>query len=176
MREHDSIEFKELVATARRFCGLIDGIPGSDNWLEQLSRILPRLHAEVAVLPDPGGTVLCVETADFDDRFDLFSELRVRLGERDMYWLEYDNPNDVVTGDEHRTGSLADDLTDIYFELKRGLELLEAAPVGDRFPRALGAASGGCRTASVYAEGQQAAFFLRLKKPLINSSLRRAKR
>ncbi|GMQ83911.1 MAG: hypothetical protein BMS9Abin06_0657 [Gammaproteobacteria bacterium] len=127
MREHDSIEFKELVATARRFCGLIDGIPGSDNWLEQLSRILPRLHAEVVVLPDPGGSVFCVETADFDDRFDLFSELRAHLGERDMYWLEYDNPSDVVTGDEHRTGSLADDLTDIYFELKRGLELLEAA-------------------------------------------------
>ena len=127
MRRHDSLQFKELVETAHRFCGLIDGIPGSDNWLEQLSRILPRLHAEVVVLPDPGGPAFPAEMGDFDDRFDLFSELRTRLGERDMYWLEYDNPNDVVTGDEHRTGSLADDLTDIYFELKRGLDLLEAA-------------------------------------------------
>jgi len=127
MRERDSVQFRELVQTAHRFCGLIDGIPGSENWLDQLSRILPRLHAEVAVLPDPGDSELPPESGDFDDRFDLFSELRVWLGERDMYWLEYDSPADVVIGDEHRTGSLADDLTDIYFELKRGLDLLEAA-------------------------------------------------
>ncbi len=125
MRGRDSVQFMELVQTANRFCGLIDGIQRSDNWLDQLSRLLPRLHAEVVVLPDPGGGVIPPETGDFDDRFDLFSELRVRLGERDMYWLEYDNPADVVTGEEHRTGSLADDLTDIYFELKRGLELLD---------------------------------------------------
>ncbi|HED18900.1 MAG TPA: DUF5063 domain-containing protein [Gammaproteobacteria bacterium] len=127
MRERDSVQFNELVETACNFCGLIDGIPGGCSWLEQLSRILPRLHAEVVVLPDPGGSAFLPEQSDFDDRFDLFSELRTRLGERDMYWLEYDNPDDVVSGDEHRTGSLADDLTDIYFELKRGLELLEAA-------------------------------------------------
>ena len=65
--------------------------------------------------------------ADFDDRFDLFSQLRTQLGERDMYWLEYDDPGDGGGGGEHRTGSLADDLTDIYFELKRGLNLLDAA-------------------------------------------------
>jgi hypothetical protein len=44
-----------------------------------------------------------------------------------MYWLEYDHPDDTNTDGEHRTGSLADDLTDIYFELKRGLNMLDAA-------------------------------------------------
>jgi hypothetical protein len=67
------------------------------------------------------------ELADFEDRFDLFSELRTCLGERDIYWLEYDHPGDISMDGEHRTGSLADDLTDIYFELKRGLNMLEAA-------------------------------------------------
>jgi len=127
MGELERIQFMELVKTARDYCRLIDRIPGREDWLSPLFQLLPRLHANVVAVPDPGGADLAPEHSDLDDRFDLFSKLRARLGERDHYWMEFDQPQDVVDNGEHRTGSLADDLTDIYFELKRGLRLLEAA-------------------------------------------------
>jgi hypothetical protein len=127
MRNPERAQFMQLVETARRYCNLIDRVKGHNDWLLPLFQILPRLHADIVALHAAGDGAFPPEVADFDDRFALFSELRSRLGERDMYWLEYDQPNDVSTDDEHRTGSLADDLTDIYFELKRGLNLLEAA-------------------------------------------------
>lgn len=127
MLDSDRIRFMRLVETARDYCRLIDRIPAREDWLPPLFQLLPRLHANVVAVPDPGGQDIAPEHSDLDDRFDLFSELRVRLGERDVYWLEFDHPEDAPGDDEHRTGSLADDLTDIYFELKRGLRLLEAS-------------------------------------------------
>jgi len=45
------------------------------------------------------------------------------LGDRDSYWLEFDaSPEEM-----HMSGSLADDLTDIYFDLQHGLQLLDEA-------------------------------------------------
>ena len=126
MGDPEQLLFMELVNTARDFCRLIDRIPRQGDWLAPLFQLLPRLHANVVAVPDPGGTDFVPETADLDARFDLFSRLRKRLGERDVYWLEFDHPEDVYADDDHRTGSLADDLTDIYFELKRGLRLLDA--------------------------------------------------
>ena len=127
MRNPERVQFMQLVETARSYCNLIDRAQARNDWLVPLFQILPRLHAEVVALHDQGEGSFPPEMADFDDRFDLFSQLRSWLGERDMYWLEYDQPADVPSDDEHRTGSLADDLTDIYFELKRGLQLLDAA-------------------------------------------------
>jgi hypothetical protein len=117
----------QLVETARDYCRLIERMLGREDWLSPLFQLLPRLHASVVAVPDPGGMDIEPEHSDLDDRFDLFSKLRTCLGERDVYWLEFDHPEDAPGDDEHRTGSLADDLTDIYFELKRGLRLLDAA-------------------------------------------------
>ncbi len=127
MRNPERDNFMELVETARNYCNLIDRVQGRNDWLAHLFQILPRLHAEVVVLHNEGQGLIPPELADFDDRFALFTRLRAWLGERDMYWLEFDQPTDAPSDDEHRTGSLADDLTDIYFELKRGLNLLDAA-------------------------------------------------
>jgi hypothetical protein len=63
-------------------------------------------------------------TPDLDARFELFSHLRGLLGERDGYWMEFDRVGDA----EVMTGSLADDLTDIYCELKHGLRLIDSDP------------------------------------------------
>lgn len=127
MQNTDQLQFMELVNTARDYCRLIDRLPHYGDWLSPLFQILPRLHANVVAVPDPGGSDIVPEHADLDARFDLFSRLHERLGERDVYWLEFDQPDDAHVDGEHRTGSLADDLTDIYFELKRGLRLLDAA-------------------------------------------------
>jgi hypothetical protein len=65
---------------------------------------------------------------ELDDRFEFFARLRRRLGGKDSYWLEFDDFAGVGARlGEGMSGSLADDLTDIYFELKRGLCLLSSA-------------------------------------------------
>jgi hypothetical protein len=63
--------------------------------------------------------------ADLDARFDLYARLRALLADRDAYFLEFDRAHE---GLDDRTGSLADDLTDIYCELKAGLCLYDTDP------------------------------------------------
>ncbi len=125
MQERERARFAELVAVARQYCSLIDRIPaqGGDDWLLPLCGLLPRLHAAVAALQDTGGRDIPLELSDLDSRFDLFSRLHRELGRRDSYWLEFDQHS--------MSGSLADDLTDIYFELRRGLQLLDALDADD---------------------------------------------
>lgn len=112
----------DLFQAAREYCALIEQIDDNENEiLPALLELLPRLHAGVASINtvDDGGCY--VNEADLDARFELFTRLRQLLGERDSYWLEYD----VMTSEDCKSGSLADDLTDIYCELKSGLLYLE---------------------------------------------------
>jgi len=53
-----------------------------------------------------------------------YSHLVEILGDRDPYWLEFDRADDS----QAMTGSLADDLTDIYCELKHGLRMVDEDP------------------------------------------------
>jgi hypothetical protein len=112
-----------LLETAREYCRLIESARADDDdWLNALAQVLPRLHAQISALDPPHDGQPTGGDADLDSRFELFSRLHETLGERDSYWLEYDAPPENHQG----TGSLADDLTDIYFDLKRGLSRLAA--------------------------------------------------
>jgi hypothetical protein len=114
----------EMVNVTRQYCALIDGVDHAANdWLEELFRLLPRLHAAVTGLAASGLDDHLPGKPDLDARFELYSRLRSALGDRDSYWLEFDTGD----GQSGMSGSLADDLTDIYFDLQRGLELLESA-------------------------------------------------
>lgn len=115
----------DIAELANRYCRLIEasgmgGIP----WLGEVADLLPRLHAAVLSLEGAEGEDEEPLTPDLDARFELFSHLRGLLGERDGYWLEFDRMG------EHRamTGSLADDLTDIYCELKHALRVEDLHP------------------------------------------------
>ncbi|MGV6825748.1 MAG: DUF5063 domain-containing protein [bacterium] len=118
-------DFQFFVQTAREYCGLIEGIQDGkqDNltWLRQVNQLLPRLHAAISAHGWPGAGEGAPFEVDLEARFELFSRLHGILGDMDAYWMEYD----VVQGDQHKSGSLADDLTDIYCELKHGLGQLE---------------------------------------------------
>jgi len=120
-----SLQTSELTRVAQTYCELIEGSSVENiGWLEQLANLLPRLHAAVAGLEVERGGDEHALTADLDARFELYTRLRRLLGQRDSYWMEYD-----VAGDgQSKSGSLADDLTDIYCELKHGLMLLEGRP------------------------------------------------
>jgi hypothetical protein len=125
----------EVLDLARRYCALIETSgPDNPDWLRLVAMLLPRIHAAIASVQvqvtagqDPG--------VDLDARFELFSHLRGLLADRDGYFLEFDRAQE---GADAMTGSLADDLTDIYCELKSGLRAHETDPA-----RALDAWSRG---------------------------------
>ena len=114
----------EMVGVAEHYCKLIEGLADeSDQWLASLYQLMPRLHSAVTLLNAYDTGDLQVSGVDLDERFELYSRLRKRLGERDSYWLEFD----ATPEEMHMSGSLADDLTDIYFDLQHGLQLMAQA-------------------------------------------------
>lgn len=110
-----------LLETVREYCRLIESARADDDdWLNELTQVLPRIHA-LMVSQGPSSSVFGHDAElDLDSRFELFSRLHKILGERDSYWLEFDTPRENLPA----TGSLADDLTDIYCDLRLGLNQL----------------------------------------------------
>lgn len=116
---------RELAQAAEQYCSIVEHLDRPDgDWLEQLSCLLPRIHAAVIGLGELR-TEACgsVSNREYDSRFELYTHLRRLLGDRDHYSLEFD-PGDSGS----MSGSLADDITDIYFELRRGLDVLRDDP------------------------------------------------
>jgi hypothetical protein len=115
----------ELATLAQSFCDLIERAHELDSaWLHDLALLLPQLHVAVDSLEEARGSGFPVVEEDLDTRFEIFSRLRRLLGANDGYWMEFD----VAYDGQSMTGSLADDLTDIYCELKQGLSLWEQEP------------------------------------------------
>jgi hypothetical protein len=137
---------REMAGLVRDFCSLIErvGEHRDPGWLREIFDLLPRMHVAVVSLTDSGTAhEHAPDPANWpgdehghvdalDDRFEFYSRLRAELGEHDGYWLEFD-----PVGDAHAdmSGSLADDLADIYYDVKTGLELYDAgddtAPADD---------------------------------------------
>ncbi len=114
----------EMVGVAEKYCELIERTGwGEGEWLESLFGLMPRLHLAVTALTAYDSDDLPLPSVDLDQRFELYSRLCKVLGDRDSYWLEFD----ALPEEIHMSGSLADDLTDIYFDLQHGLQLLDEA-------------------------------------------------
>lgn len=115
-----------LTEVAREYCSVIERFEGSQageatQLLATLSRVLPRLHAAVSAVGDVEGVLPQSEENEMELRFELYSRLHQALGSLDAYWMEFD----VARDGQEKSGSLADDLTDIYWELKAGLRDLQ---------------------------------------------------
>lgn len=120
-----SPNIQKLEALARSYCELVESLQdGNTEWLQEVAGLLPRLHEAVYALNLPTPRNTHYTAADLDARFELYTFLRTLLGERDGYWMEFDVVGDGLS----MSGSLADDLTDIYCELKSGLNKLDGEP------------------------------------------------
>ena len=121
-----SPRFNEMAAVASAYCDLIEQADkgASSAWLQEMAVLLPRLHAAVTALGQADRCQYDGSNPDLDARFELFAQLRKILGNRDSYWMAFD----VAQDGQSMSGSLADDLTDIYCELKHGLRTLEDEP------------------------------------------------
>ncbi|WP_043098010.1 DUF5063 domain-containing protein [Kallotenue papyrolyticum] len=121
-----------FVESARTFCRLVEtDAPESDLWMLQILVAVADLYAAAHHLPVPD---LDSARIDPEDRFDLtpseyrevFLRLGRRLGENRYYPYCFDStdlsPNQPPPG----IGDLADDLADIYRDIKPGLRAWDA--------------------------------------------------
>jgi hypothetical protein len=113
----------EFVAAARRFVAVVDGREGmsAEEFLLTLHPLLAELTFRASVLPDVWSDHDSPEDRmTHDDWSRLFRSLSDYLGDRDVYWQVFDPVE--LGGDDPMRGFLADDLADIYRDLKPGLE------------------------------------------------------
>jgi len=115
----------QMADLAQRYCVLIE-TSGTENtsWLEEIAVLFPRLQAAIDSFRHPPHDGIVALAPNLDARFELYSHLAELLGDRDSYRLACDGVDDS----HMMTGSLADDLTDIYCELKHGLRMVDENP------------------------------------------------
>jgi Domain of unknown function (DUF5063) len=114
---------------AKRFCSIVDSAPSIDRTelVERIYRVLPKLIDQAIAMPD-------VELSKRRRRKPprgvgqhewqlLYQSLQEKLGDWNLYRQVFNPTQDT----EAIFGSLADDISDIYDELKKGLELNETS-------------------------------------------------
>ncbi|QJD31121.1 DUF5063 domain-containing protein [Methylococcus geothermalis] len=116
----------EFAKVAEKFCRLVDGFSHYEplDWLALISRALIPLEMAVRELTGTAGIGEYSMLADIEQRHHMFVELKTFLGPMDDYWTDAD----LEVGDGVMTGSLADNITEIYFALKRGLAFWHKGP------------------------------------------------
>jgi hypothetical protein len=108
----------EFLAVAHKYCLYIEEVHKytPDEIREYLHKALPLLYVRGSVLPDlKDDDYLMNEKYVTEENWQMvFNDLRAKFGDQDEYWYnENDNPhNDLIRG------SLADNLSDIYQDMK----------------------------------------------------------
>ena len=126
--------------TAQQYCALVDSRSAVEKseFLVRAYRMLPGLIAEASRLPlvsfsddeneEQGATIrkIRAETEMKQQEWgQLYDSLKEKLGDWDLYWMVFDPRTD----NEAIHGSLADDIADIYRDLKDGIGLKETNKV-----------------------------------------------
>jgi Domain of unknown function (DUF5063) len=125
-------------AVARRYCRLVDAAAnlGKDQFRLRMYQILPDLVVEAIRLPDTDPWERNEEEGGSDDiprkepsaRMTdkewgvLYNLLKEKLGHDDLYWTVFDptsKDNEVIRG------TLADDIADVYRDVKEPLLLMD---------------------------------------------------
>ena len=119
---------------AERYCSLVDSQSALDKseFLLQVYRLLPELIAEASRLPlvsfdddeneeqEAPMRKIRAETKMKEQEWgQLYDFLKEKLGDWNLYWMVFDPRTD----NEAIHGSLADDIADIYRDLKDGIVL-----------------------------------------------------
>jgi hypothetical protein len=123
-----SLQCRRMATVVAEYCDLVDSFNGfghESSWVLHMNKLLPRLHVAVIALVTSSDDCSLYRFPDDDQRCELYLKLH------DL--LECDPDLKRVYGDSrlwHQScDRLADDLSDIYFDLKQGLALLEDDPL-----------------------------------------------
>ena len=120
------LQCSRMAAAAAEYCHLIDTFDGMDDdsaWVTRLGKMLPRLHIAVTAL-SPSTDSCPYHFPDDDDRIELYMRLHHLLQDDRVLNLAYGKSYLRLQSCD----GLADDLTDMYFDLKHGLDLLVIDP------------------------------------------------
>ncbi|WP_455199079.1 DUF5063 domain-containing protein [Kaarinaea lacus] len=112
-----------MAAVASEYCNLIDifdGLGQDSEWLSRMGKMLPTLHVGVIALTPSAESNSAYRIPDDDERIELYMRLH------DV--LQSDRTLKTVYGHsrirQQLCDQLADDFTDMYFDLKLGLEMM----------------------------------------------------
>lgn len=112
----ESDEFERL---AREYCALIEDPPDREELVSRLVELLPRLYAAAVHLQGPFVDD-DLPRMSHEGWVMIFERLEAVLGDWDLYPEIFD-PTDPSLGVEPVHGSLADDLADIYRDVRNTL-------------------------------------------------------
>ncbi|MGD8569232.1 MAG: DUF5063 domain-containing protein [Gammaproteobacteria bacterium] len=138
----------KMANIAREYCRLIDTLePHTDGeqWIQSMGKLLPQLHTAIVLLESPRQYTYAHHLENDDIRCELFMRLNEFFVNDQHVWNGFDKHELKVQMCE----SLAYDFTDMYFDLKRGLELL------DLYPRQPNQAANDWRSSFFYHWGRQ---------------------
>ena len=135
----DSLAADRFRSVAERFCALVDSVATLDKieFLVQIYRMLSELIGEAMRLPRVGfddtegedsdeQTLVEPSNPDSGRRSGQWSQLHHALKEKLGDWNLYRQVFDPTKDSEAIHGSLADDIADIYGDLKDGLDYMES--------------------------------------------------
>jgi len=140
--------FSGMVNIAQEYCRLIENLetcPPGETWIQQMGQLLPKLHAAIVLLDTPQQYSYCHHLENDDVRCELFMRLNEFFLSDQNIWPDFDKYDLKL----HMCESLAYDFTDMYFDLKRGLDLL------DLYPHQPNQAASNWRSSFLYHWGRQ---------------------
>lgn len=121
------LQCSRMASVARKYCALIDGDRDA-GWIHHLAELLPRLHVAVTALAEPSEDSYAGLVYDDEKRCDMFLCLSNDL--------QMDSLLSAVCAEmpvdswqrQQMCERMADNLADMYFDLKQGLDQLPDAP------------------------------------------------
>jgi hypothetical protein len=133
MTDTTAAAIDQFASLAASYCELIEHHAdySTEDFIGKVRLLLPQLYYHALQLPD-------VEPVN-DDRLprvahqewqQMFANLGAFLGSNDLYWVVFDPLK--LEPDSPIAASLADDLTDIWRDLKSGLRHWQASPADVR--------------------------------------------
>lgn len=130
-----SLQCGRMATAALEYCTLIetfvDGIEAfnpASQWLAQMERLLPRLHVAVIALCASEENEASYRFYDDDQRCELYMRLYFLLQVDRHLWSVFDEQQLPLSQRLQLCDRMADDLADMYFDLKHGLEQVEHNP------------------------------------------------
>jgi Domain of unknown function (DUF5063) len=129
LRTHPAVV--RFVEAARTYCRLIESRNGDrEQWVESVLSALAQLYAAALLLPEPDGDQFSrvpdsfrMSHAEWQELWQAIGRL---LGEARWYWAYFDPTAPPTSELGPVEGDLADDLADIYRDIKGGLLAWEA--------------------------------------------------
>jgi hypothetical protein len=121
--DHNAEIADRFAVISRRFCQVVDDAAGVDRseFVAQIYQILPKLIDEAVNLPEVESSGADYQSSSLQDRHEQWDRLYKSLKENLRDWDVYRQVFDPTKDSEAISGSLADDIADIYDDLKKAL-------------------------------------------------------